>query len=508
MSPRIALSLAALLLPVVASAVPMELNHQGRLLDSSGTPLSSTEDVTFSLYSTAGATDAAWTETHSVTFDGGYYSVQLGSIEALDSDLFSGDALYVGITVGTDAELADRHAVVSVPYAITAGSVAGGSVDASSVSVGGTEIINSSGEIDYAAIVNTPANPLADLTCSGGEVVAWDGTEWICGAGSPAHVHDGDDITTGKLDVARLPVGTGGTEVAAGDHTHDAADIVSGRLSNDQLPTAISADSITSSSFVQLGGSTLTCDGKSAGAVRHNSTTNRVEACLTGGWVPLAIEQGTVANPATSCAELYEDGVRASGAYWFDPDGSGTPYQTYCDMETDGGGWTLVLKVDDSNPAELRYAGALWTSEALLNEDDFAYTPGVAKLESFNDVPFQTMRACFPSQGNYCFSHTLAGPQDSALASFSAGTDEVQGHPGINTGWSTQPNCKRFGVNPDTGGRKVRFGYSANQENDCNSNDTSLGFGAWSNAAGIECTSSQCSLGNVNAPLAAYLWVR
>ena len=464
--------------------------------------------MTFSLYSAVDATAPEWSETHSITFDGGYYSVQLGSIEALDGDTFGGDPLYVGITVGTDAELADRHAIVSVPYAITAGSVAGGAVNASSVSVGGTEVISSSGEIDYTAIVNAPSNPLADLTCTDGEVVAWDGTEWICGAGSPAHVHDGDDITTGKLDVARLPVGTGGTEVAAGDHTHDASAIVSGQLSNDQLPSAISADNLTSSSFVQLGESSLTCDGKSAGAVRHNATTNRVEACLTGGWVPLAIEQGTAANPATSCANLYEQGVRASGAYWFDPDGSGTPYQTYCDMESDGGGWTLVMKVDTSNPAEMRFSGALWTTDALLNEDDFAFTPGVAKLESFNDVPFQTLRACFPTQGDYCFSHTLAEPQDSALEAFAAGTDEVESHPGINSGWSTQPNCKRFGVNPEVGGRRVRFGYTANQENDCASNDTSLGFGAYSNAAGVECTSTQCHLGNVNTALSGYLWVR
>jgi len=39
------------------------------------------------------------------------------------------------------------------------------------------------------------------------------------------HVHAASDITSGTLDVARLPVGTGSNQVAAGDHTHTAADI-------------------------------------------------------------------------------------------------------------------------------------------------------------------------------------------------------------------------------------------------------------------------------------------
>ncbi len=36
------------------------------------------------------------------------------------------------------------------------------------------------------------------------------------------HNHDGSDITTGTINVSRLPVGTGANEVAAGDHTHPA----------------------------------------------------------------------------------------------------------------------------------------------------------------------------------------------------------------------------------------------------------------------------------------------
>lgn len=43
------------------------------------------------------------------------------------------------------------------------------------------------------------------------------------GAAVATHSHAAGDITSGTVDVARLPVGTGSTQVAAGNHTHTAA---------------------------------------------------------------------------------------------------------------------------------------------------------------------------------------------------------------------------------------------------------------------------------------------
>jgi hypothetical protein len=117
----LAAALMTLIAPAaLAAAVHAAVGYQGRLYDQNGNPVSGTMSVTFSLYASATAGTAVWTETQSVSFANGYFGVQLGSVTAFGTMAFDGTVRYLGVKVGTDAEMTPRAAVASVPYALAA----------------------------------------------------------------------------------------------------------------------------------------------------------------------------------------------------------------------------------------------------------------------------------------------------------------------------------------------------------------------------------------------------
>ena len=54
--------------------------------------------------------------------------------------------------------------------------------------------------------------------------------------------------------------------------------------------------------------------------------------------------------------------------------------------------------------------------------------------------------------------------------------------PESNSNWDTQLNCNHTGYNISGYGYNCRFGISMNNENDCSTNDSAIGFGCQTNS--------------------------
>src|SRR5688500_5101621 len=130
----------ALLTSVAASAqVPKRIGYQGRLLKADGVPATGALRFTFTLYDAQTGGAPLWTEEQTLALSEGLYSTQLGAVVPLAASLFGSPQRFLELKVEGET-LSPRQQLSSAPFAMvceSATNVTGGSVNASSISVGG-----------------------------------------------------------------------------------------------------------------------------------------------------------------------------------------------------------------------------------------------------------------------------------------------------------------------------------------------------------------------------------
>ncbi len=216
--------------------VPTQLQHQGRMFNATGGPLTGPHSLAFAFYDAPSGGAPVWSENLTVEFDNGYFDTALGATNPIDASTVDLDEVYLSIAVDGGPPLSPRARLRAVPYALlsewaeTATNVEGGTVNAGEIQINGTTVIDGSGTIvgsvswndltDIPFDIDDGDSTIADgLLCVADEIIRYDGSNWGCAADDD-HTHDAIDITNGVFDINRLPVGGGSTQVAAGDHVH------------------------------------------------------------------------------------------------------------------------------------------------------------------------------------------------------------------------------------------------------------------------------------------------
>ena len=137
----------------------------------------------------------------------------------------------------------------------------------------------------------------------------------------------------------------------------------------------------------------LTTAGTNTGTVTTGNITNVNWSCTVN----------------TSCSTIFKflglsSTTTPSGAYQLDPtDGTAAAniYADYCDNTDQGGGWTLVAKMDGNN-ATWDYSSTMWTSNAAAqnlatNSTDLTQTE--ARFQSWNEIQVNNIFASMQIRG-------------------------------------------------------------------------------------------------------------
>lgn len=131
----------AAFMPASPQSSTSSIAYQGRLASSGGAPLTGIYPMVFRLYGqqagSAALWEEVWTGPNSVRVSDGLFNVMLGSLTPVPGSVTaSGATLWLGITIGSDSEMAPRVQLGWTPYSAYAQNVANDSITGDKIANG------------------------------------------------------------------------------------------------------------------------------------------------------------------------------------------------------------------------------------------------------------------------------------------------------------------------------------------------------------------------------------
>lgn len=349
-----------------ANGINRQISYQGKLLDSTGIPVANgTYQMKFSLYAASSGGTALWNASGTtlavstaipVTVQSGLFSVLLGDTSAaggwqnaLDGVDWNSDSLYLGVTIGSDAEMTPRKRLGAVPQAFNAEKLQG--MSASSTVSGGQTLFtvnqtenNAATGTRTALLVRSNGTSNANdyllrgVNDAAAEVFSLNRQGSVTSSGVFAFSGSGTSTVNGSVQVGGAVSSTSvlaegyltvnGT-VRLGDQTSDSV-YVNGRIATSLVPTTDNTFSLGSSSlrwsegnFVNVSSTNATSTYLySERALITNTTstnlyTNRVEFQSASG-SSLALNQLTLRStleiPSVSTTAVFTRLLQAESA--------------------------------------------------------------------------------------------------------------------------------------------------------------------------------------------------
>lgn len=551
-----------------ASPLPGTLPVQGVLRTTAGGPVADGGyTLTVRLYDQVDAASPIWKQVvSSVAVSGGLFTFDIGADPLLPLPpalTASGASLWFGIQVGNDNEL-PRTAIGWIPRAFWANVAASAQALSCSGCISAEQIAGGTITADkiafnFAASASAGGPATSALTASKADSATTAASALTAGSADTA----ASAATAGSADVAKDLSCTSCVALAelATDAKAAFLSITGGTLTGAlTAPTATVTGTLTVGKILDLTGAIVlggsfgpggACDAAHNGAFTWDTSAHRFSLCDGASYRKLAFcsEQcqdaskiacgaaipdicgdttsgcagkGTLcatagqqclsntcqAIPASCAGVLAANSSAATGMYSIDPDGPGgnPAFSAYCDMDNDGKGWTLVMKINGGN-STFNYESPYWSNIATLNPASGAFDQNAEhKSAAYGTLPFSAVRVTFYT-GSYA---TVAFPQggSSLLALFGSDTYTATNFgrsawQGMTVNGSLLANCNREGFNvrpysnPGSPGAvytdafnigvlHAKFGILTNNEADCKTPDAVIGFGI----SGVACSSN------------------